>query len=235
MKGELSLRLGTVFGALERCECLIDVGTDHGLLPVAAVKTGVAQRAIAADLRPRPLEGARRTIAAAGMDDRVTRLLSDGLAALEESALRPPVDALSIAGMSGDTMVRICDGAPTVVASLTQIVVQPNSGIDVFRRWAFAKCWHLRQEQLLVENGRYFQVLAFVPGSGDDPAYAHAAFSREELFQLGPKLLRPEALHAAWFAAQVARVGALVAQGVAGFATEYALWERALRASSPLR
>ena len=228
MNGVISLRLGTILRCLESCECLIDVGTDHGLLPVAAVKTGVAQRAIAADLRSQPLEGARRTIAAAGLGDRVKPLLSDGLAALEEAGVRPPVDALAIAGMSGDTMVRSCDRAPNVVGALAQIVVQPNSGIDVFRRWAFSNSWHLQKEVMLMENGRYFQVLAFVPGHGDDPAYANASFSREELFRLGPKLLCPAAIHAAWFATQVARVGALVEQGVPGFTDEYALWKRAL-------
>lgn len=240
MNAGISLRLGTVLRALERCECLIDVGTDHGLLPVAAVKTGIAHRAIAADLRPRPLEGARRTIAAANLDDRVTPLLSDGLAALEESALRPPVDALSIAGMSGDTMARICDGAPTVIASLAQIVVQPNSGIDVFRRWAFSHGWHLRSEEVIAENGRYFQVLAFLPAPSllrarpaEDPAYRHPQFSKGELFVLGPLLVAgASATTAAYFGAQAARVGALIDAGVPGFTDEYALWRRALHSTT---
>lgn len=228
MSATLSARLRAVLDGLLPCEVVIDVGTDHGLLPIAAVTAGVAQRAIAADLRPLPLAGARRAIAAAGVADRVTPLLSDGLAAVSAEQPGTP-DALTMAGMSGDTMARICDARPAVVAALAQIVVQPNSGVDVFRRWASSHGWHLRSEAVIAEKGRYFQVLAFLPRPAEDPAYRHPRFTAEELFVLGPLLLAgASATTTAYFGAQVARVGALIDAGVPGFTDEYALWRRAL-------
>lgn len=62
----LSERLEAVVAALAPCELLADVGTDHGLVPIAAVVRGIAVRAIAADLRVAPLAGAQRTIERAG-------------------------------------------------------------------------------------------------------------------------------------------------------------------------
>ena len=53
----LSVRLEAVLQLLRPCAVLADVGTDHGLLPVAAVQRGLAERAIAADLRGGPAAG----------------------------------------------------------------------------------------------------------------------------------------------------------------------------------
>ena len=41
---------------------IVDVGTDHGLLPIALVGSGRASKAIAADLRPQPLDMARQNV-----------------------------------------------------------------------------------------------------------------------------------------------------------------------------
>ena len=39
-----------------------DIGTDHGLLPIALVGSGRATQAIAADLRPGPLSMAKQNV-----------------------------------------------------------------------------------------------------------------------------------------------------------------------------
>src|SRR4051794_24734349 len=106
----LSARLETVIELLAPCRMLVDVGTDHALLPISAVQRGVAERAIASDLRRAPLLSARENIAYAGLADRVAMLRSNGLSALARNS----VDAVVMAGMSGEQMVRLCESAPQV-------------------------------------------------------------------------------------------------------------------------
>ena len=57
----------------------IDVGTDHGYLPVALVQAGKAAHFIASDLRPGPLQSARANIRENGLADRIETRLADGL------------------------------------------------------------------------------------------------------------------------------------------------------------
>ena len=51
----------------------------------------------------------------------------------------------------------------------------------MIRRWAAAHDWHIEQERLLYEDGRYYEVLSLRPGKGRE-------LSEAELW-LGPELL----------------------------------------------
>ena len=220
----LSARLATVVQLVRPCAVLADVGTDHGLVPVAAVEQGIAVRAIAADLRAAPLAGARRHIERSGMTDRVAVVQGDGLLALAEHS----VDAAVMAGMSGSLMVRLCDAAPQVLGALQQWIVQPNKDVPLVRAWALRSGWHLRDERMIVERGRFFTVCAFVKGSGADPAYAVTGWTAAALCIVGPRLLvSKDPVARKWCEAQRARLAHWVDKGVQTLEPELRGWQSA--------
>ncbi|MCX5746296.1 MAG: class I SAM-dependent methyltransferase [Proteobacteria bacterium] len=220
----LSARLEAVVQLVSPCRTLADVGTDHGLVPIAVVLRGVATHAIAADLREAPLAVARRNLARARVGKRVTIVQGDGLIALRGRA----VEAVTMAGISGQLMVRLLEAAPDVLAGLTQLVLQPNSEPAVVRAWARGHGWHLRDERMVEGDGRFFVVCAFVPGVGEDPAYAVAGWTDAALARIGPWLLaRRDPIAARWCRAQHDRVRALVVDGAPGLAAELATWQAA--------
>jgi tRNA (adenine22-N1)-methyltransferase len=226
----LSRRLESVLGLLRSCALLADVGTDHALLPVAAVCRGLAQRAIAADLREQPLAGASAHIEQMGVGAQVTALRSDGLSGL----LQRGVDAVVIAGMSGDSMLRILQAAPEVLANVQQLILQPNQKVHELRAWALRSGWHLRDEQMLEERGQFFVVCAFVPGAGEDPAYSVTGWTEAALCNIGPLLLaRKDAVALRWFERQRARVSRWVKQDSDRLQPELDVWEAACRAMRP--
>lgn len=219
-----SPRLEAILSLLRPCRLLADVGTDHGLVPVLAVQRGLAERAIAADLREAPLAVARRTIADADVGDRVTTLQGDGLLALEKQG----VDAVVLAGMSGGLMQRLCEAAPDVLRHVHQLVVQPNKDAEVMRAWAREHGWHLRDESMLQTRGRFFVVCAFAPESGEDPAYDLEGWTKAALLSIGPLLARrKDAVALRYCEAQRARLADLVAEGIAGYEPELASFETA--------
>lgn len=219
----LSQRLEALRLLILPCRVLADVGSDHGLLPISAVLHGVAQRAIAADLRALPLVLARQNIARSGTEDRVIALQGDGLACLPGH----DVDVVSMAGISGTTMVNLLARAPGVLTTLTQLVLQPNSDVNMVRAWAREHGWHLRDERLIEEQGRFFSICAFTPGTGSDPAY-DARTDDTTALEVGPLLLaRHDRTAQRWCQQQASRVGNLVDRGVAGLAPELARWQAA--------
>ena len=58
---------------------VVDVGADHGYLPVYLVEQGRALGALATDVNPQPLASARENIAAAGLEGKIRTQLADGL------------------------------------------------------------------------------------------------------------------------------------------------------------
>lgn len=224
----LSKRLRAMIDCLDSCELLADIGTDHGHLPAAAVILGVAKSAIASDLRSDPLEVAAKTIKYSGLKERVQLIQADGLAGLRELA----VDALTIAGMTGGLMTRICQADLAVLNQVKQIVVQPNSGAEHLRKFMAESGFHLVKEFLLQENNRHFLICSFAQGEGADQAYENLTFSKEEAYFLGPLLLssRCPIAHAE-FVAQLARLESLKESGGKIADSEVSLYHRAIEAT----
>lgn len=221
---ELSARLEAIVQSVRPCELLADIGTDHGLVPIAAVQRGVAERAIASDLRAAPLRVARRNIERARLEARVTIAQGDGLAGLVGRG----VDAVVLAGMSGELQVRLCRETPAVLATAAQLVLQPNSDAHTVRTWARGAGWHLRDERMAEVGGRCFVVCAFAKGAGPDPAYAMAGWTEAALDRVGPLLLaRKDAVARRWCLAQRDRLRDLIRDGAPALHSELAAWQAA--------
>jgi tRNA (adenine22-N1)-methyltransferase len=226
----LSRRLEAVLGLVRPCSVLADVGTDHGLLPVAAVCRGVAQRAIATDLREAPLSGARAHIERMGVAAQVVALRADGLSGICAQA----VDAVVIAGMSGTSMLRMLQVARAALVGVDQLILQPNQNVKELRAWALHSGWHLRSELLIEERGQFFVACAFAPGAGDDPAYSVSGWTEDALCHVGPWLLvRKDAVALRWFEQQRARVAHWLSRDIERLKPEFEIWDAACRAMRP--
>ena len=194
-------RLRLILDLLTPCDRLADVGTDHGLVPLAAVAGGLAARAWGVDARPGPLEEARRTLAGAA-EARVELRLGAGFAALADVA----PDAVVMAGLGARTMLETFAAHPAVLAGVGQLVLQPLSEPARLRAWARGAGWHLVREALVREKSRWLPVLRFVPGAAPDPAYRLPGFTPAELEVLGPWLVRDSGAAAqAYLAHEAAR------------------------------
>ena len=85
---------------------LADVGTDHGYLPVYLLQRRRIRGAVAADIGAEPLAHARRTAEAYGVTG-IDFRLCDGLRDIAPDE----VDTVVIAGMGGETIIAILEGA----------------------------------------------------------------------------------------------------------------------------
>ena len=134
---------------------VIDVGTDHGYLPAALAASRYPGRIFASDIRPEPLHAAERTAARAGVSARIEFLLCDGL------ALCPPdaVDTIVIAGMGGDSIVKILDEAEFCMDSRYLLVLQPMTKPEVLRYWLAYNEFEILSESLVQETGGLYQIL----------------------------------------------------------------------------
>ena len=133
----------------------IDVGTDHGTIPVRLVRRGYPGRVLASDINAGPLNAARRTAAQTGVTGRIEFLLSDGL------KLCPPdaVDTIVIAGMGGDLIVKILDEAEWCMHPRYRLVLQPMTRAEVLRYWLVYNDFEILQECAAAEGDTLYQIL----------------------------------------------------------------------------
>lgn len=156
MQGEtLDRRLQCAARQVRMGSRLADIGTDHALLPVALVRSGVCPYAVASDIRTDPAERARRAVEEAQLADRIEVRLGPGLSVLQPEE----ADDLVIAGMGGETIVSTLGEAPWIRSSHFRLILQPMSRPEVLRRWLHRAGFLLEAEPAVEDGGHLYSIL----------------------------------------------------------------------------
>lgn len=178
---QLSLRLSAIAEMVTEGNRLVDVGCDHGYLPVYLLLNKKIPGAIAMDVRKGPLSRAQEHIAQFGLEGYIQTRLSDGLAALKAGE----GDTLVIAGMGGPLMERILTDGAAVRDSFCELVLQPQSDIPHFRRYLRSEGYEITAEELVEEDGKFYPLMKAVKAE-KSPLLP---YTREEEW-FGPILLK---------------------------------------------
>lgn len=174
---ELSKRLSAVADMVTEGNRLVDVGTDHGFLPIYLVRQKKIPGALAMDVREGPLSRAREHIQAYGLEDCIKTRLSDGLKNMKPGES----DTLVLAGMGGGLMLRILEEGREVTASFREFVLQPQSEMGLVRKELERRGFKVLQENMVLEDGKFYPVLKLCFGKD--------SYSGEIEYQYGKFLL----------------------------------------------
>ena len=155
---QLSQRLSSVASMVTAGNCLADVGTDHGYVPIYLYERNIIPRAIAMDVNKGPLERAALHIAESGMKEAIETRLSDGLTALKPGE----ANSVVIAGMGGPLIIRILSAHPEVTESLKELILQPQSEISEVRIWLYEQGYEIVEEHMVFEDGKYYPMFKAV-------------------------------------------------------------------------
>lgn len=184
---------------------LIDVGTDHGWLPILLTERQIVRKVIAADINEGPLASARANVAARGFGARIDVRLGSGLTVVQPGE----VDTAVIAGMGGPLMVKILQDSPEVVAALDHLVLQPMIGAGRLRAYLDQLGWAITEETVFQDMGRDYVLLRADHAQSLDPYHPfrnHPA-ALEAAYEYGPLLLaRPTANSVQWMTQNLQRL-----------------------------
>ena len=160
----LSNRLRCVAEYVEPGGIPVDVGTDHAYVPIWLLQNGISPRAYATEIKPGPLKNAEADAVRAGVRDRLTLYLCDGLAA----CARERIDTVILAGMGGETMQNILAAAPWALEK--RLILQPQTKFRELRRWLGARGLTVTDASLVYDTGRVYLVWLAGPGELRDGA-----------------------------------------------------------------
>ncbi|MBU5432039.1 class I SAM-dependent methyltransferase [Intestinimonas sp. MSJ-38] len=158
---------------------VIDVGCDHAQLCALLVTEYGVEHAFASDIRPGPLENARRTIAELGLESRITPVLSDGLDAFGPG----DGDAVIIAGMGGEEMTLILSRAPWAGDNGGQVILQPMTNIPKLRQWLAENGYHVKKERVIKEGRKVYTAMNIQKGADESGAREYAYLFGTALLQ----------------------------------------------------
>ena len=152
----LSMRLERVAANVPAGARLADIGSDHGYLPVALMRRGMIDSAVAGEVAATPFHAAQRTVRDNGFEPRITVRLADGLAAIEPG---DGITAISLCGMGGETIRDILDSGKRHLSGHERLILQPNGGEQPLRQWLMGNGYRILREELLHENRFYYEII----------------------------------------------------------------------------
>ena len=133
---------------------VIDVGTDHGYIPVALSKEGYKGNIIACDINQGPLSAAKANAEKAGVTN-IDFRLSNGL----EKCGCTEADTIIIAGLGGDIICSIIDNASWLQSSKYNIILQPMTKPEVLRYFLTNNGFEILRELNVEDSGRIYAVI----------------------------------------------------------------------------
>ncbi|CRM16655.1 MULTISPECIES: tRNA (adenine(22)-N(1))-methyltransferase [Pseudomonas] len=171
----LSQRLERVAAHIPHGARLADIGSDHAYLPVALLRRGVIEAAVAGEVAATPFQAAKRTVCDNGLEQRIRVRLADGLSAIEPD---DRITAVSLCGMGGETIRDILEAGKAHLSGHERLVLQPNGGEQPLRVWLMHNGYRIVSEELLHENRFYYEIIV---AERSEPV----VYSAEELY-FGP-------------------------------------------------
>lgn len=157
---QLSKRLKAIADMVSRGNRLVDVGCDHGYIPIWLVEQGRIPGAIAMDINKGPLLRAKANIEKHGLSCYIETRVSDGVAALEGGE----GDTLVIAGMGGPLTERILAEGENVLKGFNEFILEPQSEIGHIRKFLQENRYKIVKEDMVYEDGKFYPVMKVIHG-----------------------------------------------------------------------
>ena len=151
---ELSKRLKFISNHIDKCESIIDVGTDHGYIPIYAIKKGLCKKAIASDINKDPVKKAQLNASLEGVGKDVEVRLGGGLSTVKLKE----VEGVIIAGMGGNLIRDILEMDKDKLPFYKFIILQPAQNPEVLRKYLYTGGYKILEEDLCLDEGIYYEL-----------------------------------------------------------------------------
>lgn len=146
---------------------VIDVGTDHALLPIYLIENDlVCNPVIASDNKYGPLDAAKKNIEAYNLQNKITICLSDGLKEIEAD-----FDCVIIAGMGGSLISKILNDSKEKLNKAKTLILQPNNSEYVVREFLMKNHYRIVNEMIVYEDDHYYTIIVAEHGENDYDEY----------------------------------------------------------------
>lgn len=168
----MSLRLNAILNMIDNKDTLIDVGCDHALLDIEALRLKKVKKALAIDINEKALDNALRNIEKLKVKN-ITLLNADGLNNIDVYEN----DIVVISGLGTRTIKHILFNK-----DVNEVIIQSNNDIFELRKFMNKK-YLIKDEKVIKEKGIYYVIIYYIKGK--------KKYSLNELL-FGPFILKDE-------------------------------------------
>lgn len=144
-------RISAVCSLIRPCDCLADIGCDHGLVAKYALDNGVKE-VIAADISEGSLKKAKKLL---GGYPNVTYRLSDGFDKIEKKA-----DVAVISGMGGQTII----GILLRLTYKPELILGAQHNQKELREYLINNGYSIEEDFCVLDRGKFYDFMRAAEG-----------------------------------------------------------------------
>lgn len=154
----LDKRLNAILESAGKCEVLADIGTDHGLLCLSALQTGVAKKVIATDISDKSLKKAVNLLTENGYQNQSSFRCGDGFGVLEPNE----ADVVVVSGMGGR---EICKMLACATDFSAKFVLSPQSDISLVRKTLMENGFKIVEDYVVESHSKFYDIIVSKRGN----------------------------------------------------------------------
>lgn len=167
----ISKRLKEIAKYTKGYNLLLDVGSDHGLLPIYAINNNFVNDAIASDINYKPLIKAKENYTKYNLE--IKTIVFDGIPETNS-------DVIAICGMGAELIIQILEKTLKNAKNLKRLILSPNNDYYILRQYLNNK-FNIVDEEVIIDRNHYYEVIVLEEGNSN--------YTDKELY-FGPILLK---------------------------------------------
>ena len=176
-------RLMDIINLIDYGKYVIDVGTDHGLVPLYLAENKISSNILATDISAACLKKLEDQL-----DDNLSKIIrtkvTDGFYTLEKQKNQIAV----IAGMGGNTIVDIISSNMDFSKNLDYMILESNIATEKLRFFLYDNNFEIMRDFLSFENDKYYDILKVKYGNKKKMMLSDMYYGFENIEKRNPLL-----------------------------------------------
>ena len=157
----VSKRIKLIASLLDKDDKVLDVGTDHALLPIYLVKNKLVAKVDASDISSVVLSNAKKNVTKFKYENDINLYLSDGLKSIDIKKY----NTLVIAGMGFHTIEDILKS--NSLENINKLIIQTNNNYEDFRKFISTINFHIKKEVTIIDKKIAYIIFVLKQGRKD--------------------------------------------------------------------
>lgn len=146
------IRIKALASLVDKDSRLVDIGTDHALLPIYLYENEITKKVTGSDISSNALEFAKNNLKKHNLSDKIKLIVSDGFTNLNDE-----YDTAVISGMGTDTIKKILDRENLP----KKLIISSHKNVDKLRLFMNKKGYKIIKEITLKDNDIYYDMIKY--------------------------------------------------------------------------
>ncbi|MDD7305599.1 MAG: class I SAM-dependent methyltransferase [Peptoniphilaceae bacterium] len=169
-------RLLAIISLIEKNKKVIDIGTDHGLVPLYLAKNNISKDILATDISESSLNKLVKSL-----DPRTSKyiktMVTDGFCGIEKKQGQVAI----IAGMGANTIIDIIEKNMDFSKNLDYMILASNVGNERLREFLLKNSFEICDDFLVYENKKYYDIIKAKYGEKENYDLSETYFGKDNI------------------------------------------------------